>query len=304
MFKNAMFFRLTGQVDILEDDFMPDNDGVWRPIAKHEAVTQGFIPVLGDEYVMTLGAARFLKYRVEKKVVPAKYVNRLVSERIKTLTDLGQSVTKAQKAEIKDDVIEELLPTAPINTTDTYVYYCTKRNILMVDTASDDLGEAVCSSLRAVVGTLPAVPLRIGESLSGIMTGTVLGDDDRLTLGCEFMLGDTVVLDDRDGAQATFKGVDVTCKEVVSSIDNMLMEVTRLRLNHDDMVHFNLCENGVFRSIKWTDQFTESVDEFDGEGMGVDAVNLTLQGSLHLAYAELHDILHKLTLQFGVEDEL
>jgi recombination associated protein RdgC len=234
--------------------------------------------------------------RKEEKLLPAPYVKELLEERIQEL-ELTQpfSATKAQRAEIKDDIELELLPRAFTRKTDTYAYINAKNNTIVINTSSRGKAEDVLSLLRKAIGTLPVKGVELKTDASEVMTSWVinlfktpfkwhLSNNFSFGLEAHFIgLGD-------DSATAVVRNQEMNSAEVEVHLE-AAQYITKLALNHEESMSFMLHDDLSIKRIKFEGIFEE--ENYDDDAAKFDGEFILMAGELNNMITDLHS-------EFGV----
>lgn len=265
MFKNLQLFRLTEAVTIDEDRLaaLP-----FRDCATYEREFQGWHePVAGEGFTreVALGNTRFtlLEHARQEKLMPASVVNELVD---KEVAARGGAVSCKDRAQIKERVIERLLPTALAKTSRTWVV--TDGDWVWVACSSLNKAEEILSFLRETLGTLPAVPVQLAAPVPASLTRWVAEAE----APAPFLLAEACEMrHPSDRAQVSrFAGADLTVEEIRNHLDAG-MQVTRLQLVWEDRLLFTVDENLGLRGIRYLEGALEAADEIEDASLRLDA---------------------------------
>lgn len=102
----------------------------------------------------------------EERILPSTVVNEMLQVRIEEVEEAeGRKLGKKAKAELKDNLIFELLPRAFTYSTKLFAYIDTKNDFIVIDSASRSKAEDLLSFLCKTLGDLPVIPLNTVENL-------------------------------------------------------------------------------------------------------------------------------------------
>ncbi|HKI59967.1 MAG TPA: recombination-associated protein RdgC [Mariprofundaceae bacterium] len=117
--------------------------------------------------------------RREDKVLPASLVRERVDEKAFEIEqEAGRPVGRKERADIRDQLMNELLPRALVKASHTYAYIDVKGGWLIVNAASAKRAEELIMLLRKTVGTLNVVLPQTNISPESAMTHWLLSDEN------------------------------------------------------------------------------------------------------------------------------
>lgn len=262
MLKNMMLYRIANAetVNNLADfDLLTQaleskpstypKGGLWRTI--------GFgapLPTLSQELVWsgTGGANVFCVYFHERQL-PGSVIRNEVDARIKKIEEREmRKCYKKEIAQMKDEVVQTLLPKAFIRS--TAVTIIAIGDLLIVGSSSAKKAEDCLSTLRDAIGTLAIRPLNLklpGEAwLGDIMRNGSLG---------KFTCGETAKLVDEHKDVVTFKGVDLSTEEPQAYLNEQNFRIAQLGVVFAEDFGCQITSQMVFKAIKFSDVLFEGV---------------------------------------------
>lgn len=250
---NVTMFRFTKDFDIDEDTLAQKlKENAAKPLGPQEMKRSGWVaPELmpDGQFVRVVDGCFQIALRTEEKIIPGPVVKEMVAERAAQIErEQDRRVRSKERAEIKDQVILELLPRAFSKTTVTVAYIDTVSKTLVVGQSSAKKAEDLASTLRQALGSLPVRPLTMKLNPSYAMTALVdvkKEFDHNLTAGSNVTLKDPA----GSGQQITCKNVDVHSEEVRKHIDGGL-KVTIMDFIWDEAVSFTANDAMVLSKIK------------------------------------------------------
>lgn len=233
---------------------------VFQPCPSHQPSAAGWTPPLGRkalDLVHGVNNRLLMCLRTEEKVLPAMVVNQALAERIAVIEDQeGRPVRRREKQDLRDQLVQDLLPRALTRSRLGYAYLDAAAGWLVVDSAAPRGVEEITSMLRKTLDSLPVAPPRVVWSPSAIMTAWLA--EGGAPAG--FALGDVCEL--REGGDAggivRCRGQDLTGDEMRSHL-HAGKQVTRLGLIWDERIAFVLDESLVVRRLQFLDVVRESL---------------------------------------------
>lgn len=232
-----------------------------------EMATRGFMPPLGrdsDLLRIELDGAHWLAAGSAERLLPAAVVGDAVAAKLDEIERAeGRTPGGRERKRIKDDLLHEMMPRAFVKHSRTDLFIDDKHGLVMVDTASRKTAESVCSDVRGLLGSFPAMPINAEISPRAVLTSWIAGGPmpEGLELG-----GECEMKDPTDG------GAVIRCRnqELRSDeIDNHLQagkQVTRLALVWQDSSSFELDDSLTIRKLRFLDGALDRLTDKEGEG--------------------------------------
>lgn len=159
-FKNAYVFNLTEQFQLTAEQLHQALiNSAFLPCGKMDQESYGWAPPIKEEkesLVFTKNGYHLLSLKKEEKVIPANCVNERMDKRIIEFEEKeNRRISKREKAEIKEGIINDLLPTALTQTSFLSGYIDTNRSRLVINTNNEKKAEEFVVFLRASIDNLP-----------------------------------------------------------------------------------------------------------------------------------------------------
>ncbi|MDS4031035.1 MAG: recombination-associated protein RdgC [Candidatus Contendobacter sp.] len=269
----------------------------FQPCASHQPSAAGWTPPLGRKAVDLIHGVSgrlLLCLRTEEKVLPATVVNQTLAERVALIEDQrGGMVRRREKRELRDRVVEDLLPRALTRSRLGYAYLDPVAGWLVVDSASSRGVDEIVGMLRKTLGAFSVAPLRVAWSPMVIMTAWLAEGE----APAGFALGDACELREGDdgGGIVRCRGQDLTGDELRGHLQAG-KQVTRLGLSWDERVAFVLDETLVVRRLQFLDVVRESLRD-----TVADSPEAVFDAEFALMTGELALLLPRLLELFGGE---
>jgi len=178
-FKNLQIFRLSGVGLFLATFGEQIAKGQFRPCSDHESYTRGWVSPRGDGYlVYASGRQWMISLAVQERLLPSSVVNEEVSKRADALTkEQGYAPGRKAMKELKERVIDELMPRAFTRTRRTNVWIDPVNGWFVVDAASMAKAEEVIEHLRLCLDNFPLKLLRTTISPQAAMADWLAGGE-------------------------------------------------------------------------------------------------------------------------------
>ena len=182
MFKNAITFAFTKAFNLTAQELQDKlAQHVFTPLGSLEQTRTGFIGVMVDNGALAIdvGGNILVNVRKQDKILPAPYVKELLDERVEEL-EITQpfSATKKQRDELKEDVIDSLLPVAFKRTINTKAYINAVDNFIVIDASSRGKAEEVLAVLRKALDSLPVTSVVPNIDVNDTMTDWLKFDSE------------------------------------------------------------------------------------------------------------------------------
>ncbi len=280
-FKNLRVYALKEKMSIDQAMMESQLSSVkFIPCGAMEAESKGFVPPLGklSDALLEVNAGNYLVCaRFAKKLLPSSVVKEMTEERMEAFeAEHGRPAKGKEKTEIKDLVMQTLLPKAFSIHSDTYAWINPEAGLVYVDTSSDKKAEDVLALIRKAIGSLPAEPIRVNEHPPVVMTKWLVGDSMPAML--EAMNQISMISTKDEKRTVAIKGADLSEDDVLQHL-RLDKIVDRLGLVFDATVSFTLDSGLNLRSIKFSDDITHPEEEADEDVLSRERANILIQVS-------------------------
>lgn len=297
-FKNLTLFRLAEPFPLNAEMLARRLDQrAFQPCPSFQPSAAGWTPPLGRkarDRVHAVAGRWLICLHTEEKLLPPIVVNQALAERIALIEDeQRRPVRRGEKLELRDQLVQELLPRAFTRGRFGYAYLDVVGGWLVVDSASSHGVEEFTGALRETIDSLPIAPPRVQQSVSATMTAW-------LTEGQapgEFMLGDSCELREGgdEGGVVRCRGQDLTGNEIHAHL-SAGKQVTQLGLIWNDRLAFVLDESLVVRRLQFLDVVRELLQDD-----AIDSPEAVFDAEFALMTGELALLLPRLLELFGGE---
>lgn len=258
--------------------------GWYAPLAQVLPQTEVSTPA---ELIYTANHCHLVCLQTEEKILPAQVIKEYLAERVNVLEGREQRrLRRAEKEQLADELIMELLPRAFVRHRLSYAYVDTQHNWLVINSASAKGITEITENLRKTVGSLPISPLTSTAAPAVIMTQWLqhqqLPGDWQLADECELRDNESVI---------RCKGQDLLSEEIKVHLDAG-KQVTRLALQWDDRLSMLLCDDLILRRFKMLDVLEQELagDATDDPSAAFDARFTLLNSQLPRCLSRLLEI--------------
>lgn len=259
-FRNLVVYRLDAAINAAELSAALASR-VFAPCGDLDMQSTGFVPpVEGGPLAYTIpGGHIFLALCTERKSLPKQVIDRKTRERCAELErQQGFRPGRKQTKEVRETVIDELLPRAFTTRTITPVWLDTVGGWFVIDTSSHSRADEVFRALLKSVEKLPVSSLRVARSPVAAMTDWLASDE----APAGFTVDQDTELRSTGEGKATVRyirhALDV---DDVGQHIRTGKQCTRLALTWSDRVSFVLTEGLILKQITPLDILKESAGE-------------------------------------------
>ena len=288
MFKTASFFRIADDfvlppLDALEEALQATR---FVPCAPTQPDSHGWVPPRGNKSAALLesvGGQLIFKLCTERRPLPASAVKAAVDERVdKYKQETGNERVSARiKKEMKEEVVQDLLPRAFTKRSTTLVWLDPVNRFLVVDsgslTGADKVVTCLVETLSEVPGSLPSIgvkPVQTNETAVACMSHWLATREAPVSFtvdrDCELKTPD------EQKSAVRYSRHTLEIDEVAQHIAQGKLP-TQLAMTWDDRVSFVLTETAQVRKLKLLDVVMDGVQKGgkDDDGFDTDAAILT-----------------------------
>lgn len=262
-FKNLLIYRFTQpfthSAEYLEELL---SHKPFTGCGSQDMVRMGWTAPLGEEGAPLVHAGNgciMLCLKRQEKVLPAAVVNEFLQERIDEIKEQeDRHVGRKEKAELKDQIIFELLPRAFTRNRKVFAYMDTRQQLLIINSGSAKQAEEFISTLRDTIDSLPVIPLKPHNDIPHSLTRWI----SESHCPPPFSMGGECELQDRSDTAAVLKckNLDLQSQEIKSHVESGMM-ARKLELIWDGGIEFVLDENLAIKRLRFDDLITDKLSE-------------------------------------------
>lgn len=250
-FRNLIVYRLDSQWKVQSRDLEHLLAArSLQPCNSFEMESHGWLPPKeGEPYLFTLNRHWLLTLGSEQKLLPASIIRQVAAERAVELEKKqGHSVGRKQMREIKERVLDELLPRALARRTRLSAWIDPENRWFVVDTSADSKAERLLENLRKSGSPFPVRRLDTETSPGTAMTSWLsqgeIGADFTIDRDLELRGGDENKATVRY-ANHTLEGSDVRAHITAGKV------ATRLGITWQNKISFVLTDNLQIKRVQF-----------------------------------------------------
>ena len=291
-YKNAIIYLLPDGWQ-LEAGFAEKlEQAAFTPCMGLDWFSEGFVPPtpFSSDLVFTAQNSNRVCLKHEEKVLPSATVRDLVHEKVAEIQEAeARNVGHKEKQQLKEQIVDDLLPRALTQSRRTEAIFDTERGYLLVNEASDKRAEQMLIKLREALGGLKVSLPHTRESPSSLMTEWLLQGhaEGGFELGYNVLLqgvGDVV-------PKVKITKKDLTTAEVIKHAQNG-MQVVELELEWREQISFTLTKDFALKRIQFLDVLQEEAEQGD------DTASLTFASQIIMVEA-LGEMINELVNLLG-----
>lgn len=260
-FKNLLVYRLDPKWKV--DPRILENVLAGRalqPCNSFEMESHGWLPPKeGEPFLYMLNRHWLMTLGMEQKLLPASIIRQVAAERAAELAKKqGHSIGRKQMREIKERVLDELMPRALARRATTAAWVDPENRWFVVDAAADTKGERVLETLRKGGNEFPAKRLDTQSSPAAAMTGWLATGD----ISGDFTIDQDLELRAGDANKATVRYVrhGLTGKDIQAHI-TAGKTATRLGMTWKDKISFVLTDTLQIKRITFLNLLRKETDQ-------------------------------------------
>lgn len=300
MFKNAVLFRINTDKRLPAPSALEERlqKSKFAPCAASQKESYGWVPPRGEKHsplVESIGGQLVLALMTETKMLPGSVVKDKLNARLQKIEeDTGRRPKGKLAKEIKEEIIQELLPKAFTKKSKVRVWVSPKGKFIVVEAGSVKKCDRIITMLVDVFVDLKAevsvIPLNTKTSPQAAMSTWLVTQlpPDEFTVDREVELKST----DEDKATVKYSRHTLDLPQVVEHIQHGKVP-TKLALTHNGRVSFMLADNLTLKKIEVLDVVL--ADNTDDAGFDADVAIFT---------GEMSNLIPDLIKALGGEEDL
>ncbi|MBP6802238.1 MAG: recombination-associated protein RdgC [Zoogloea sp.] len=266
----------------------------FQPCGSQDMASRGWTsPTKDDRFVMAVGGQFLIALAVEQKLLPSSVVNEVAADKAEIIeAQQGFKPGRKQMKEIKEAVLQELLPRAFTRRRTAFAWINPIDGWLVVDASSPARAEEILDALRDSLDELPVKMVKTQLSPVSVMTDWLLANQATgnftIDLDCELR----AVTDEKAAVRYVRHALDG--KDVQDHLAAGKLP-TRLAITFDDRISIILTEKMEIKRVAFLDIIKE-----EAERQG-DAADMQMEADFALMSGELSRLIPALLEVLGGE---
>lgn len=265
-FRNLQIYQLTEAFTATAEELHEALlEKIFKPCQGLDAHRIGWTTPLGkqgDQLVHATNGNLMLCMRREDRILPASVVREVMEEKVDEIeAKEGRSVGRKEKADIKQEVIVDLLPRAFSKSNRIYAYIDPQNNRVIVDCTTSNKAEEVLTLIRDTLGSFKVRPLAVNNAPSAIMTDWV-----KNTAPADLVITDECELKEpvENGGVIRIRGVDLGSEEIQHHLKSGKV-VSKLSFEWQQRISSVLKEDLSIKRLKFMDLVMEEASDIAAE---------------------------------------
>ena len=258
-FKNLQIYRLQAMLVTAELAEQLAR-GEFVKCQSNQPMSRGWVPPRNDSgLTYSLNGQMLIALKVQEKLLPASVIAEAAQERANDIAEeQGYPPGRKQMKEIKERVVEELMPRAFTRSRTTFAWIDPINGWFVVDASSQSKAEEVIEHLRHCLDNFPLKPFHTQLSPVSAMADWLAGGDapDGFTIDRDVELQAV----DEEKAKVSYKRHPLEEEQVKSHLAAGKLP-TRLALTWDDRISFVLTEKLEIKRLAFLDLLKERAEE-------------------------------------------
>ena len=264
------------------------------PCGSQDATAVGWSsPTKDNRFVLAVGGQFLIALAVEQKLLPSSVVNEVAADKAEMIeAQQGYKPGRKQMKEIKEAVLQELLPRAFTRRRKAYAWIDPVGGWLVVDASSPARAEEILEALRDTLDELPVKMVKTQLSPVSVMTSWLAANEATgnftIDLDCELR----AVTDEKAAVRYVRHALDG--KDVQDHLAAGKLP-TRLAMTFDDRISFILTEKMEIKRLAFLDVIKEEAEK------QADATDMQMEADFALMSGELARLIPALLEVLGGE---
>ncbi|QPI65847.1 recombination-associated protein RdgC [Vreelandella venusta] len=267
-FKNLHLYRLHGH-QLLSPEQTAEllTEHAAKPLGNADARRIGWTAPAGrmggGQLLHTLqgDSHRLISALRQERLLPSSVIAEEVADKVAEIEATeARKVTRKEKAALKEQVTEELLPRAFVRSQKIDLWWDVERQLIGVNTSSRSRAEDVLDILRETLGSLKVTPLTSQTLPIRAMTEWL---GDTASRPADLQLGDNFELKAKgDDGVVRARQVDLDSDEMQQLLESG-RQASKLALSIESQLSFVLHDDLALKSIRFGDALIEEADATD-----------------------------------------
>ena len=291
-FKNAQVYNLSSAAGFTVEALQAALSArSFKPCGSQDMASRGWAsPTKDDRMVLSIGGHLLICLKIEKKLLPTSVVNEVAAEKAEIIqAQQGFKPGRKQMKEIKEAVLQELLPKAFSRRTKVFAWIDTANRRLVIDAPSPTRAEDILDALRDTLDELPVQMLKTNLSPVSVMTGWLASRQAtggfNIDQDCELR----AVTDEKAAVRYVHHALDGD--DVKDHLQAGKLP-TRIALTFNDRISFVLTEKMEIKRLAFLDIIKEEAErQAESSDMQMEADLALMGGELSAMIAGLIEVL-------------
>ncbi len=227
--------------------------GQFQPCGSLQLHSEGWVSPLGRHSSQLVHAADgrlMICARREERLLPAAVVREALAEKVEAIEAAeGRDVGRKEQSQLKDEIIQDLLPRAFTRSRRSYAYIDPKKGWIIVDSTTPKKAEDLISLLRESLGSLKVRPTQVANAPARVMTDWL-----QQAPAAGFELEDECELREpvEGGGVVRVRNQDLDSDEITTHLEAGKLAV-KLAVTWQERINCVLCDDLSVKRLRFTD---------------------------------------------------
>ncbi|MDF4421701.1 recombination-associated protein RdgC [Vibrio parahaemolyticus] len=232
------------------------------PCGDHDSKKIGWVaPTLkegGESLVHAANGCILIAMKEQEKLLPPKVVKEMLEARVEEKElELGRTLKRKEKSDLKDDIIKLNLPKAFVTSKTTYAVIMPELDLLFVNATNRSAAEKLTTFLRKTIGSLPVSIPTTKKPVSTVMTEWLrTGAPEGYELGDKVDLMHPV----EGGGTVKMANKDLAGEEVAFMLEQEHM-ATVMTLKRAEVATFTITEDLLVKGVTFESEILDQNDD-------------------------------------------
>ena len=267
------------------------------PCGPQQVSVSGFCNIFPEnpaELVLGVGNYAYALHKTVERILPPSVVKDELAAKVEQVeSQEGRRVSRSEKADLKDQIVFDLLPQAFKKSTVTPVLFDFARSEILVGCSSQNQAEDVLSSLRSALGGLSAKPASADFSATDEMSRWVVNKSEPLN---GYEIGDRCELSGDSGEKVRVTGLAAKTEQTQRYVEDLSMTVVKLEM-YDEALAFDLTDTLNLRRVSPLDRLEQNFD-----GINAENAQAELSARILIEASALRDVFNQIDRHFDGDD--
>lgn len=261
-FKNLQIYQLyedfTLDPEALHDKLLADQ---FQPCGSLQLHSEGWVSPLGrhsEQLTHASNGCLMICARREERLLPSAVIRETLAEKVEAIEAAeGRDVGRKEQSQLKDEIIQDLLPRAFTRSRRSYAYIDPINGWIIVDSTTPKKAEDLISMLRESLGSLKVRPTQVANAPAAVMTDWLAQ-----TPAADFVLEDECELREpvEGGGIVRVRNQDLTSDEITIHLEAGKLAV-KLAVTWQERINCVLCDDLSVKRLRFTDLVMEEAGD-------------------------------------------
>jgi len=291
LFKNLNVYRMGQPIEADALLSMLDANP-FVPCTPSQEMSAGYTEVVGlDTRIFSVAGSHLFCLMVEEKKVPTGAIKTALNKEVQIREKKeGRRLKRDEKRAIQEDIKARLLVHFPPQAKETWAYVDNKARLLVINSSSRKVGDAIATTLRGAMEEPLLYPVKPQHETGSIMTFWVAEDKTAEP----FNLGEKCTIGEEEGT-IRYKDRQLEDPNLQDYLRSQNLKVSELELLFGERSSFTLTDDFMIKAFSLSEIAMQDLDAGTGEPLEI------LQADVVLMSDEVNKLVESLLQVLGGE---